>query len=400
MLKYSQNRYFIFGVGLVSYITVCYFLSPISAKIPHIAGAIIYFILGIFLFRILYQAFFILLLFSPFLISVIISLTNNKGLFPEVVPLLILTCLVGFLIGSLTMKAFLNKEKKKLVGMVTVFLGLVFFMTEIVIPRIVLYKLTPSAAIKLGNRKNFRFVDKGLDSIKVELSDISIFDFWHTRCGSCYPNNDFLNSIAFKYKSLGVKFYLIYMGNIDSVKRFQESSFDSRWENLIHLYDPNGSVSKSLKFLGAPRTIIVSNGEVVFNQLGFSSESSSLEAVKIEEILMGKIHSNSDLRTLISGETNSINLGKLSNSDTTPHIFRLKNIFPEPLILQDIRSSCNCLIADWTKTPVKGDEYGYITIQVNPDQEKVNQIETIVFETNSMKKPFTIVNVSFEAVGI
>ena len=57
--------------------------------------------------------------------------------------------------------------------------------------------------------------------------------------------------------------------------------------------------------------------------------------------------------------------GKVPQGTPVTTVFEFTNIGKEPLILTDVRPTCGCTIADYTKTPVKNGEKGFIKITFN-----------------------------------
>jgi hypothetical protein len=57
--------------------------------------------------------------------------------------------------------------------------------------------------------------------------------------------------------------------------------------------------------------------------------------------------------------------GKVPQGIPVTTVFTFTNIGKEPLILTDVRPTCGCTIADYTKTPVKDGEKGMIKITYN-----------------------------------
>ena len=57
--------------------------------------------------------------------------------------------------------------------------------------------------------------------------------------------------------------------------------------------------------------------------------------------------------------------GKVPQGTPVTTIFSYTNIGQEPLILTEVRPTCGCTIADYTKTPVKNGETGTIKITYN-----------------------------------
>jgi hypothetical protein len=57
--------------------------------------------------------------------------------------------------------------------------------------------------------------------------------------------------------------------------------------------------------------------------------------------------------------------GKIPQGTPVTTIFEFTNIGQEPLILADVKPTCGCTIADYTKTPVKSGDKGLIKITYN-----------------------------------
>ena len=57
--------------------------------------------------------------------------------------------------------------------------------------------------------------------------------------------------------------------------------------------------------------------------------------------------------------------GKIPQGTPVTTIFEFTNIGQGPLILSDVRPTCGCTIANYTKTPVKEGDKGTITITYN-----------------------------------
>jgi hypothetical protein len=57
--------------------------------------------------------------------------------------------------------------------------------------------------------------------------------------------------------------------------------------------------------------------------------------------------------------------GKIPQGTPVTTIFEFTNVGQQPLILTQVRPTCGCTIADYTKTPVKTGEKGIIKITYN-----------------------------------
>lgn len=57
--------------------------------------------------------------------------------------------------------------------------------------------------------------------------------------------------------------------------------------------------------------------------------------------------------------------GKVPQGTPVTTVFTFKNVGNDPLILTEVKPTCGCTIADYTKTPVKKGASGKITITYN-----------------------------------
>lgn len=57
--------------------------------------------------------------------------------------------------------------------------------------------------------------------------------------------------------------------------------------------------------------------------------------------------------------------GKIPQGTPVTTIFEFTNVGTEPLIITDVRPTCGCTIADFTKTPVKPGDKGIVKVTYN-----------------------------------
>ncbi|HVS90840.1 MAG TPA: DUF1573 domain-containing protein [Mucilaginibacter sp.] len=88
--------------------------------------------------------------------------------------------------------------------------------------------------------------------------------------------------------------------------------------------------------------------------------------------------------------------GKIPQGTPVTTIFEFTNIGQEPLILTEVRPTCGCTIADYTKAPVKAGDKGMIKITYNAAVAAPFN-KTIVVTSNS-KTPTKYLNIVGEVV--
>lgn len=62
-------------------------------------------------------------------------------------------------------------------------------------------------------------------------------------------------------------------------------------------------------------------------------------------------------------ENESHDFGKLTHNVPVTHVFTFTNTGTEPLIISEVRPSCGCSVAEFSKTPVKPGDTGTISVK-------------------------------------
>lgn len=57
--------------------------------------------------------------------------------------------------------------------------------------------------------------------------------------------------------------------------------------------------------------------------------------------------------------------GKIAQGTPVTHVFNFENTGTEPIIISEVKPSCGCSVAEYTKTPVKPGEKGTISVTFN-----------------------------------
>lgn len=89
--------------------------------------------------------------------------------------------------------------------------------------------------------------------------------------------------------------------------------------------------------------------------------------------------------------------GKVPQGTPVTTVFTFTNIGVEPLILQEVKPTCGCTIADFTKTPVKKGETGKITITYNA--AVAGPFSKTIITTSNAKTPQKYLNIVGEVVA-
>src|SRR6202000_393332 len=88
--------------------------------------------------------------------------------------------------------------------------------------------------------------------------------------------------------------------------------------------------------------------------------------------------------------------GKVPQGTPVTTVFEFTNIGKEPLILTDVKPTCGCTIADYTKTPVKSGEKGLIKITYNA--AAVAPFNKTIVVTSNAKTPTKYLNIVGEVI--
>ena len=57
------------------------------------------------------------------------------------------------------------------------------------------------------------------------------------------------------------------------------------------------------------------------------------------------------------------------------HTFTFHNVGPEPIVIHEIETTCSCVSADYTKSPVQPGDEGTVTVIFHPDKANIGQFD-------------------------
>ncbi len=89
--------------------------------------------------------------------------------------------------------------------------------------------------------------------------------------------------------------------------------------------------------------------------------------------------------------------GKIAQGKPVTTVFEFTNVGEEPLILSDVKPTCGCTIADYTKSPVKKGDKGSIKITYNA--AVVAPFNKTIVVTSNAKTPTKYLNIVGEVVA-
>lgn len=86
-----------------------------------------------------------------------------------------------------------------------------------------------------------------------------------------------------------------------------------------------------------------------------------LVAVVIAFVGFTAMQSSNSAEFKFTSETHDF--GKIAQGEPVTHEFVFTNVGTEPIIISDVRPSCGCSVAEFTKTPVKPGETGKVSVK-------------------------------------
>lgn len=89
--------------------------------------------------------------------------------------------------------------------------------------------------------------------------------------------------------------------------------------------------------------------------------------------------------------TEVMDYGTIEQSSSGDRQFKFTNVGKEQLIIQNVNSSCGCLVADWPKEPVMPGKSGVITAHY--DTKRVGRFEKTLTVNSNADRPSIILKV-------
>lgn len=147
-----------------------------------------------------------------------------------------------------------------------------------------------TAAVSFSFGQESRFPDmilSDLDGNKVNIKALSqegpvAISFWATWCGPCMLELNAINEVIDDWvEETGVKFYAISIDDSKTVNRVRPMVNGKGWDFNI-LLDTNNELKRMLNFSTPPFSLVVKNGEIVYQHLGYQpgAEDEFFEKIK------------------------------------------------------------------------------------------------------------------------
>lgn len=75
--------------------------------------------------------------------------------------------------------------------------------------------------------------------------------------------------------------------------------------------------------------------------------------------------------------------GAIKEGEVIEHLFKFTNNGQAPLVISNITASCGCTSPDWTKSPVKPGEEGFVKVVFNSAAKSGAQAPTVSIQANT-----------------
>ena len=75
--------------------------------------------------------------------------------------------------------------------------------------------------------------------------------------------------------------------------------------------------------------------------------------------------------------------GTIAEGQTVEHEFKFTNSGQAPLIISNVQASCGCTTPDWTKTPIRPGDEGFIRVAFNSSARTGVQAPTVSIQANT-----------------
>lgn len=127
-----------------------------------------------------------------------------------------------------------------------------------------------------------------LEGNKVDINALSqegpvAISFWATWCGPCMLELNAINEVIDDWVAeTGVKFFAISIDDSKTVSRVRPMVNGKGW-NFNILLDTNNELKRMLNFSTPPFSLVVKNGEIVYQHLGYQPGAEEEFYEKIKE---------------------------------------------------------------------------------------------------------------------
>lgn len=150
---------------------------------------------------------------------------------------------------------------------------------------LLLFVCTAATAQKELPNVNLKSLDNKSINIKSDFSEkdkVYVYVFWATWCAPCLQELDAMNDYYTDWKEeLNMEIIAVSIDDARTGKRVKPLVNGRAWDYTV-LLDANQDLKRSLSIANPPYTVVVKNGQIVFEQAGAApgSEAEFFEKLK------------------------------------------------------------------------------------------------------------------------
>lgn len=114
---------------------------------------------------------------------------------------------------------------------------------------------------------------------------------------------------------------------------------------------------------------------------------------KISQLEQGQVNPPSNVQNVSPADPNSLgqfefeniefDFGTINEGRVIEHEFEFTNVGQSPLVISNVQASCGCTSPDWTKTPVKPGDKGFVKVVFNSAAKSGVQSPTVSIQANT-----------------
>ena len=106
---------------------------------------------------------------------------------------------------------------------------------------------------------------------------------------------------------------------------------------------------------------------------------------------MAALKPTSDKFPVMKADSQSVDLGTITEGDTIIHVYKFTNAGNMPLVLSSVNASCGCTTPSYSNAPVQPGEQGFIQVKFNSKgkEGKLSKTVTAIANTNPAENIFS-----------
>lgn len=114
---------------------------------------------------------------------------------------------------------------------------------------------------------------------------------------------------------------------------------------------------------------------------------------KISQLEQGQVTPPANVQSVAAADPGSVgqfefeeieyDFGTINEGKVVEHEFEFTNVGQAPLVISNVQASCGCTSPDWTKTPVKPGDKGFVKVVFNSTAKPGVQSPTVSIQANT-----------------